>query len=131
MACHDSIGDYLTAIRNASSARQPFCYCPYSKIRMQIAEILLHEGYIKNVQKEIKNGHSYIRIDLKYVNQKPAITALTRCSSPGCRLYYSADGIPSVLGGLGVGILTTSRGVLTDKAARDQNVGGELLANIW
>jgi small subunit ribosomal protein S8 len=131
MACHDSIGDCLTLIRNASSAGQSFCFIPYSKIRMKISEILRNEGYINLVTKELKGHHIFIRIDLKYVKGQSAITALNRCSSPGCRVYYSAKNIPATLGGLGVGIISTSRGVLTDKLAREYNLGGEFLATVW
>lgn len=132
MATHDTIGDFLTTIRNASNARKETCEVRYSKIHLGIAAILKEEGYItdyREVSRE-KGGKSII-ITLKYVHGEPAITGLERYSKPGRRLYAGYNDIPRVLGGLGISILTTSKGIMKDRDARRQKVGGEVLCKVW
>jgi len=129
MAVHDTIGDFLTTIRNASAAQKETCTVQYSKIRKGIAEILLEDGYIKAVN--IVDDGKKLEIKLKYVSQTPAITGLQRHSTPGRRMYYGSQEIPRVLGGLGIAIMTTSKGILRDRDARKQKLGGELLCKVW
>jgi small subunit ribosomal protein S8 len=132
MSAHDPLGDFLTILRNATSAQKDTCASQWSRIRAEIARILKDEGYITNFQ-EIPSaaGHRQIVVTLKYVDGAPAITGIQRHSRPGRRLYYGHTEIPRVLGGLGVAILTTSKGLLKDAEARRQKVGGELLCKVW
>lgn len=132
MAVHDTIGDFITIIRNASSARKNVCVAPFSKMRFAIASILKSEGYIREFSEE-KNekGFRVISVKMKYVGGKPAITDIQRHSTPGCRLYYGCNEIPRVLNGLGVAILTTSKGVIRARDAREKGVGGELVCKVW
>lgn len=128
----DTIADLLTRIRNASTAKHDKVDVPASNMKKAIAQILLDEGYIKSftVQEDGKQG--VIRIVLKYTAGKtPVITGLRRVSKPGLRIYTSCEEMPRVMKGLGTAILSTSKGVMTDKEARKQNVGGEVLAFIW
>ena len=127
----DPISDFLTVIRNAYRAGKETCDTRYSKIHQNIAEILKEEGYIRSVEKVDNEGKPYLRIELKYVDEVPALTGIKRVSRPGRRLYFQSREIPRTLGGLGVGILTTSRGILKDRDARRENVGGELICAIW
>ncbi|MDX2110891.1 MAG: 30S ribosomal protein S8 [Verrucomicrobiota bacterium] len=127
----DSISDFITIIRNAYAARKDACLGKYSKMHLRIALILKEEGYIRDVQEETNNGHKCLKVTLKYVDDTPAITGLKRHSSPGRRLYYGSDSIPRVLGGLGIAILTTSKGVLKDRDARRDKVGGEMICSVW
>ncbi len=129
MAIHDTIGDFLTVLRNASRANKETCAVQYSKIREGIARILKEEGYIEDFAR-VDEGKQ-LEVRLKYVNNSAAITGIQRHSKPGRRLYYGYREIPRVLGGLGTSILTTSRGVLNDRDARRQKVGGEILCNVW
>ncbi|MDR2931508.1 MAG: 30S ribosomal protein S8 [Oscillospiraceae bacterium] len=132
MQITDSIADMLTRIRNACSAKHDTVDIPASKMKRAIAKILLDEGYIKgfNVIEDGKQG--VIRVALKYgENKSQVITGLRRVSKPGLRIYTSCEDCPKVMKGLGIAILSTSRGVMTDKAARSANVGGELLAYVW
>ncbi len=132
MAIHDTIGDFLTTIRNASNARKASCLTRYSNMRIGIATILKNEGYIDGFRehKEDGGGHQ-LEILLKYVEEQPAIVGLQRHSRPGKRIYVKSDEIPKVLGGLGISILTTSRGVVNDRDARRLKVGGELICKVW
>ena len=129
----DPIADMLTRIRNALTAKHETVEVPASKIKVAIADILVREGYIKGfelVEGEVQNT---ILITLKYApnkNQK-VVTGLKRVSTPGLRVYASVDNRPKVLGGMGIAILSTSKGILTDKEARAQHIGGEVLAYIW
>ena len=128
----DTIADLLTRIRNANSAKHDTVDIPASKMKTAIAQILLDEGYIKSftVQEDGKQG--IIRIALKYGPGKtPIIQGLRRVSKPGLRIYTSCEDMPKVLKGLGIAVLSTSKGVITDKQARKENVGGEVLAFIW
>ncbi|MEX0325420.1 MAG: 30S ribosomal protein S8 [Puniceicoccaceae bacterium] len=127
----DPISDFLTVIRNAYRAGKENCDTRYSKIHKRIAEILKEEGYLREVEQVEVNGKPALRLTLKYVDEVPALTGIKRVSTPGRRLYFQSRDIPRTLGGLGVGILTTSRGVLKDKEARRQNVGGEMICAIW
>ena len=128
----DPIADMLTRIRNANSAKHDTVDIPASKMKKSIAEILLEEGYIKNYQVVTDGAQGIIRIALKYnANKENVITGLRRVSKPGLRVYVGADDLPRVLRGLGIAIISTSRGVMTDKKARAANVGGEVLAFIW
>ena len=128
----DSISDFLTIIRNAYGANKDTCSAKYSKIHRAIAQILKDEGYLKSVDEgEDSNGHKCLVLSLKYVDDTPALSGIKRVSRPGRRLYFQCTEIPRTLGGLGVGILTTSRGVLRDRDARQQNVGGELICSVW
>ena len=132
MQITDSIADMLTRIRNASSAKHETVDIPASNIKKAIAEILLEEGYVKDISYIKDNKQGIIRIHLKYVdNKRNVITGLKRISKPGLRVYAGKDEIPKVLGGLGIAIISTSKGVMTDKKARKEGVGGEVLAFVW
>ncbi len=127
----DPISDFLTVIRNAYRAEKDSCHTRYSKMHLSIAEILKDEGYIRSVEKSEIDGKPCLLIGLKYVDDAPALTGIKRVSRPGRRMYFQSRDIPRTLGGLGVGILTTSRGVLKDRDARREKVGGELICAIW
>ena len=129
----DPIADMLTRIRNANTAKHDTVDVPASKMKVSIAEILLNEGYIKAFDIVDDGNFKTIRITLKYGADKneKIITGLKRISKPGLRVYASKEDLPKVLGGLGIAIISTNKGVLTDKEARKQNVGGEVLAYVW
>ncbi len=127
----DPIADMLTRIRNANSARHETVDVPASNMKKSIAQILLDEGYIKSYQIVDDGVQGVIRITLKYNGKDKVITGLRRVSKPGLRVYVGADELPRVLRGLGVAIVSTSKGVMTDKAARAAHVGGEVLAFVW
>lgn len=132
MQITDPIADMLTRIRNAGSARHESVDVPASKMKKSIAQILLDEGYIKAFQIIDDGTQGIIRITLKYgANRQKAISGLKRVSKPGLRVYAGAQELPQVLRGLGIAIVSTSRGVMTDKKARELNVGGEVLAFVW
>ena len=132
MQITDPIADMLTRIRNAGSARHESVDVPASKMKKSIAQILLDEGYIKAFQIIDDGTQGIIRITLKYgQNRQKAITGLKRVSKPGLRVYAGAQELPKVLRGLGVAIVSTSKGVMTDKKARELHVGGEVLAFVW
>lgn len=132
MAVHDTIGDFLTIIRNASAARKETCATQHSKMREAIASILKEEGFINDFREtEDERGFKAIEISLKFVGATPAITGIERHSTPGRRLYYGYREIPRVLGGLGLAILTTSKGVMRAREAREKGVGGELVCKVW
>jgi small subunit ribosomal protein S8 len=127
----DPVSDLLTRIRNASKARHESVDVPSSKLKLEIARLLKDEGYISTFHLVQDNKQGIIRIQLRYTTGKnPVITALERVSRPGCRVYASKSDIPSVLGGLGVCILSTSQGVLTGKQAQEKGLGGEVLCTI-
>lgn len=122
----------LTRLRNASRARKTEFVVPYSKLKSEIARILEKEGYIAGFELETpEGGHPQLKIKNKFVNKTSAIAGLKRVSRPGLRRYVGADEVPRVLGGMGIAVLSTSRGVLSGHEARKQNVGGELLAYVW
>ena len=132
MQITDPIADMLTRIRNANSAKHETVDIPASNLKKAVAEILLEEGYIKNYQVIDDNTQGLIRITLKYgENKQKVITGLKRVSKPGLRVYASCEELPKVLKGLGIAIISTSKGVMTDKKARRENVGGEVLAFVW
>ena len=133
MTMSDPIADMLTRIRNANTAKHDTVDVPASKMKISIAEILLKEGYIKSFEIEEVGSFKNIHITLKYGKDKNTkiITGLKRISKPGLRVYASKEDLPRVLGGLGTAIISTNKGVLTDKEARKENVGGEVLAFIW
>ncbi|MBQ1705268.1 MAG: 30S ribosomal protein S8 [Clostridia bacterium] len=128
----DPIADMLTRIRNAGTARHATVDVPASGMKKAIAQILLEEGYIKAYDMIDEGVQGTIRITLKYnANKEKAITGLRRVSKPGLRVYAGADELPRVLKGLGIAIVSTSKGIMTDKKAREMHVGGEVLAFVW
>ena len=128
----DPVADMLTRIRNANAAKHDKVEVPASNMKKSIARILLEEGYIRNYQVLDDSPQGTIRITLKYnAGKERVITGLKRVSKPGLRVYAGADELPKVLRGLGIAIISTSRGVMTDKAARAAHVGGEVLAFVW
>jgi len=134
MVTTDPIADLLTRIRNALTAKHDTVSIPFSKIKKSIVDILVSEGYITSATtvKDKKSGHTNITVLLKYgFKSERVLTGLKRVSKPGLRIYKGADELPKVLGGLGIAIISTSKGVMTDKAARAAGVGGEILAYIW
>ena len=132
MQITDSIADMLTRIRNASSAKHDSVKVPASNMKKAIAQILVDEGYIKSFKVEDDGKQGMIEIVLKYgPNKSSAITGLRRVSKPGLRIYTNCEDMPKVMKGLGIAILSTPKGVMTDKEARKANVGGEVLAFVW
>ena len=132
MQITDTIADLLTRIRNASSAKHATVDVPASNVKKAITEILLNEGYIKSYQVVEDGKQGIIRITLKYdENRTPVISGIKRVSKPGLRIYSSCEDMPKVMKGLGVAIVSTSKGIVTDKAARELGVGGEILAFVW
>lgn len=128
---NDSIADMLTRIRNAQTAKHESVTIETSKMKKTIAQILLDEGYIASFE-EVENGKfKNLVINLKYVNKQKVITGLKRISKPGRRIYASSEELPKVLGGLGIVIVSTSKGVMTDREARKLGIGGEVLAYVW
>lgn len=128
----DPIADMLTRIRNANSQRHEFVDIPASKIKASIAEILKDEGYIKDFEVLEDGVSKTIRIALKYINSKErVISGIRRISKPGLRIYVNTNELPRVLGGLGIAIISTSKGIMTDKNARAQKVGGEVICYVW
>lgn len=132
MTMSDPIADMLTRIRNANTAKHPSIDVPCSNVKKQIAQILVDEGYIKNFRVIEDNKQGIIRITLKYTeNKSQVITGLRRVSKPGLRIYSNCKDMPKVMKGLGIAIVSTSKGIMTDKKARELNVGGEILAFVW
>ena len=132
MQISDVIADMLTRIRNANDAKHETVDIPASNLKKSIAQILLDEGYIKSFTVEDDGTQGVIHITLKYLgNKEKVITGLRRVSKPGLRVYAGADELPRVLRGLGIAIVSTSRGVMTDKEARKLHIGGEVLAFVW
>jgi len=127
----DPIADMLTRIRNANAQRHETVDVPASKLKKAIAEILFEEGFIKSFEEIDDNSQGIIRITLKYVNKQKVISGLKRISKPGLRVYANKDELPKVLGGLGIALISTSKGIMTDKKARQEGIGGEVLAYIW
>ena len=127
----DSIADMLTRIRNANKQKHQTVDVPYSKVKNEIAKILLEEGYVSSFEVAENGSHKTLRIELKYDSNKPVIQGLKRISKPGLRIYAEAENLPRVLNGLGIALISTSKGVMTDKQARQLGVGGEVLAYIW
>ena len=128
----DTIADMLTRIRNANSMRYTEVKVPASKLKLELARILKEEGFIKDYKVLEETAQGTILLTLKYGEKKErVITGLKRISKPGLRVYAKADEVPKVLNGLGIAIISTSKGIMTDKEARNQNLGGEVLAYIW
>jgi len=127
----DPIADFLTRVRNGVRAQRPEVLVPYSKIKAEIARVLKEEGYISDYSVDTSGAHPRIKLINKLVDRSSAIAGLRRVSRPGLRRYVGADEIPRVLGGMGVAILSTSRGVVSGREARKQKLGGELLAYVW
>lgn len=132
MQITDTIADMLTRIRNANSAKHPTVDVPASNMKKQIAQILVDEGYIKSFRVIDDDKQRVIRITLKYTeNKSQVITGLRRVSKPGLRIYSNSKDMPKVMKGLGIAIVSTSKGIMTDREARKNNVGGEVLAFVW
>jgi small subunit ribosomal protein S8 len=127
----DPIADFLTRLRNAGMARKSEVLAPYSKIKAEIAQILKQEGYISNYEVDTTGKFPQIKVTTKMANRVSAITGLKRVSKPGLRKYVGSAEIPRVLGGMGISILSTPRGVISGREAKKQNLGGELLAIVW
>ncbi|MDP3921495.1 MAG: 30S ribosomal protein S8 [Candidatus Omnitrophota bacterium] len=132
MSCSDFVGDFLTSIRNSSRAGKDKVTLKASKVTIRLAEVLKEEGFIQQA-KEFKDGEKrFVRLHLKYVHGKrPAIQGLKRISRPGLRNYVNSDHIPRVQGGLGIAIISTSKGVMTDRKARAEKIGGEVICSVW
>jgi small subunit ribosomal protein S8 len=131
MALNDPLGDMLTRIRNAQMRKRPKVVTPASKLRERVLEVLVDEGYIRAYTQVDKDGKSEFEIELKYYNGEPVIRQIKRISKPGRRVYSGVEEIPSVANGLGVAIISTPKGVMSDAAAREANVGGEVLCSIF
>jgi small subunit ribosomal protein S8 len=127
----DPIADFLTRLRNAGTAHKTEVLAPYSKIKAEIAQILKQEGYIANYEVDTTGKFPQIKVTTKMANRVSAITGLKRVSKPGLRKYVGSTEIPRVLGGMGISILSTPRGVISGREAKKQNLGGELLAIVW
>lgn len=130
-ALTDPIADLLTRIRNATRVHKKEFFVPYSKMKSDIIAILKREGYIESYELDQSENHPRLKIMPRYVGKSSAITGLARMSRPGLRRYVNSQEVPRVLGGMGIAILSTSRGLLTGHEARQQKIGGELLATIW
>ena len=132
MQITDTIADLLTRIRNAASSRHDSVEIPASNMKKSIVQILLDEGYIKNYSVKDDGKQGIIKVILKYdENKKSVITGLRRVSKPGLRIYSNVEDMPKVMKGLGIAIISTSKGIMTDRHARKENVGGEVLAFVW
>ncbi|MBU3741963.1 MAG: 30S ribosomal protein S8 [Candidatus Kapabacteria bacterium] len=131
MPVSDTIADFLTRIRNASAAKHKAVEVPCSNLKMAIAQILKDQGYIAEFEKVDNSHQGVLHIKLRYYLGQPVIREIRRVSKPGRRVYAPADGLPRVRNGLGIAIVSTPRGVMSDKQARRENVGGEVLCTIW
>jgi small subunit ribosomal protein S8 len=131
MAMNDPLSDLLTRIRNGQQARKDSVLTPASKLRSHVLDVLQREGYIRGYSEELLAGQKGLRIELKYFEGQPAIQHLARISKPGRRVYSGSKDLPRIRNGLGVVIVSTPRGVLSDAEAREQNVGGEVLAEVF
>ncbi len=132
MSVHDTIGDFITVIRNAGKAGKTACSYPHSKLRAGIGAILKERGFVEDCSEKIdEKGFKSIQIDLKYVSGKHAIKGISRYSKPGRRAYFGYREIPSVLGGMGISIISSPKGIIDDRTARKEKLGGELLCNVW
>ena len=132
MSCSDPIADMLTRIRNASKAGLPVVEMGHSRLKAEVARLLKKEGYIADVAEGDEGGKKILRVALKYdYNDKPIIQQIQRVSKPGLRRYVAATAIPRVRGGMGTAVLSTSRGLMTDREARTARVGGEVLCQVW
>ena len=127
----DPIADMLTRIRNALAVKHPTVEMPSSNMKEKIAQILVDEGYIENYEVAVDGVKKTLKLTLKYYNGKPVIQGIQRVSKPGLRIFANLENMPSVINGLGIAILTTTKGVMTNKEAKKQRVGGEVIAYIW
>lgn len=130
-ALTDPISDFLTRFKNASRARKDEFTAPYSKVKAEIARILQQEGYVWSYEIDTSGKFPVIKVKTKFVDKVPALTDVKRVSRPGLRQYVGVDEVPRVLNGLGIAIISTSKGLLTGHEARKSNIGGELLALVW
>ncbi len=132
MSMSDTLGDMLTRIRNGQTTNKKIVDAPASRFRKNVLEVLKREGYIRNFsEKEIRPGISFLEIELKYYDGKPVISEIKRVSTPGRRVYSSVKSLPKTYNGLGISILSTPRGVMSDNEAREANVGGEILCTVY
>ena len=132
MSMNDTLSDMLTRIKNAHSVKKDHTYCLFSKLNLNVLKVLKEEGYIREYNSEdLENGKSKIKIELKYNEGQPVIKKIKRISKPGIRVYSKIDAIPRSFGGLGISIISTSKGVMSDSMARHQNVGGEILCQVF
>lgn len=131
MQITDAIADMLTRIRNAASTKHATVDVPASNVKKAIAQILFEEGYITKYEVIEDELQGVIRITLKYADKKPVISGIKRISKPGLRVYANAENLPKVLGGIGIAVVSTSKGIMTDRKARQNGVGGEVLAYVW
>ena len=131
MTVTDPIADLLTRIRNANMVNHAQVEIPSSKLKVELVKILKEEGYIQDYEIKEKDGFKVIVVELKYISNKPVIRGLQRVSTPGLRSYSKAKNLPRVFGGMGVAIVSTSKGLMTDKLARKENIGGEVLCYVW
>ena len=131
MTVTDPIADLLTRIRNANMVNHAQVEIPSSKLKVELVKILKEEGYIQDYEIKEKDGFKVIVVELKYISNKPVIRGLQRVSTPGLRTYSKAKNLPRVFGGMGVAIVSTSKGLMTDKRARKENIGGEVLCYVW
>jgi small subunit ribosomal protein S8 len=128
----DPIGDMLTRIRNANQALKPETVMPYSRLKTEVAKVLKKNGYVADYYVEkLEGGQQVLKVQLKIVGKERSIVGIRRISRPGLRRYVAAQDMPRVLGGMGISIVTTSRGVMTGHEAKKANVGGEILAHVW
>lgn len=128
----DPVSDFLTRLRNASKARLDECVAPHSRLKEELAKILKSEGYISDLSEgKDAEGHKTLVVKMKYINGAPALTGITRVSTPGRRLYFRCTEIPRVLNGMGIAILSTSKGLMKDQDCRRNKAGGELICNVW
>ena len=131
MALTDPLGDMLTRIRNGQRAKKDSVLSPASKLRARVLEVLKREGYIRGYTEDASGAHPQLRIELKYFEGEPAIKHVARVSKPGRRVYASVKNLPRVNNGLGISVLSTPKGIMADHAARDANVGGEVLFTVF
>ena len=131
MTVTDPIADALTRIRNANQVNHSNVLIPASKLKVELVKLLKEEGYVEDYEIKEDKGFKVIDVTLKYFNKKPVITNLKRVSTPGLRTYSKAKNLPRVFDGMGIAVISTSKGLMTDKAARTQNLGGEVLCYVW
>ena len=131
MPVTDPIADYLTRVRNAIHGRRKRVDIPASVLKHQISRLLVEQGYVTGVSNEGSDPVKTLRVQLRYTDGRSAISGLKRISKPGLRVYVSASDVPRVLNGLGIAIVSTSKGLMTDQQAREQNIGGEVLCHVW
>lgn len=131
MVMTDPIADLLTRIRNANQMRHEVVEIPASRIKLQVLEVLKHEGYLNDVEYIEDNKQGVLRVYLKYVKNERVIKGLKRISKPGLRVYAKSEELPKVLNGLGIAVISTSEGIITDREARQKQIGGEVLAYVW